>query len=277
MTSRAVGVRWTIGDPDPRGFEALRLSIWGAWRLFGAPARYAVCVNTIPVDEARARTGPVPSAVEWRPSQDLPHFLTSYLGSGMAEGVAWKLAPPRLFPASYEISLDNDVILWDLPASMDTWLNEPDGRCLIAADVVLAHGVFTDLTGPAPRNSGIRGLPPGYDLERSLAEVLRRRSVPLGSELDEQGLQVAALDLDSEAHVVSTDDVSICSPFYPKKPELGRCGAHFVGLNVRNIPWTYFGRPATECIAATWRRHRATIHERVGADLIAVGADTVSM
>lgn len=28
------GLRWTIGDVCDYGFETLRLSVWGAWKLF---------------------------------------------------------------------------------------------------------------------------------------------------------------------------------------------------------------------------------------------------
>src|SRR4051812_27971787 len=127
-----MGVRWTIGDVTAAGFEALRLSIWGAWRLFGPDALYAVCVNGIDPDEARARTGVVPDAIEWRRSGGLPASLAAYVDRGMAEGVAWKLAPLRLFPSRYEVSLDNDCILWDAPAALQAWLSEDVPRCLIA-------------------------------------------------------------------------------------------------------------------------------------------------
>lgn len=43
------GIRWTIGDVHPLGVEALRLSIWGAWKLFGPAAKYAVCANSVPL------------------------------------------------------------------------------------------------------------------------------------------------------------------------------------------------------------------------------------
>ena len=36
-TEYRLGVRWTTGDASARGFEALRLSLWGAFRLFGPP------------------------------------------------------------------------------------------------------------------------------------------------------------------------------------------------------------------------------------------------
>ncbi len=51
------GLRWTVGDVHPRGFESLKLSLLGAWNIFGGAAAYTVCVNTIGVDEARHRTG----------------------------------------------------------------------------------------------------------------------------------------------------------------------------------------------------------------------------
>lgn len=264
--SRRIGVRWTIGDVSPHGFEALRLSLWGAWRLFGPEAAYAVVVNAVAVDEARARTGPAPAGVEWRPADTLPAVLRPHLDHGMAEGVAWKLAPPRCFPDRYELSLDNDCILWDIPEAVRAWLDEEDPRCLVAADVELAHGAFTALTRPEPRNTGLRGLPPGYDLEAALAAVLARHPVPLASELDEQGLQVVALDLVRPAHVVSTRELAICSPFWPKTPDLGRAGAHFVGLNSRNLPWDYYDRPASAWVDENWRRHRPELYRRVGLE-----------
>jgi hypothetical protein len=261
---KPIGIRWTVGDVSPLGFEALRLSLWGAHRVFGPDAALAVCVNSISLDDARHSTGPVPAPVEWRVAGEVPEFLRSHLDDSMAEGVAWKLAPLRLFPDRYELSLDNDCILWEMPDAVGAWLEDEDPCCLIAADVTLAHGSFTTLTRPEPRNTGIRGLPPHYNLGAALATVLERHPVPLRSELDEQGLQVVALDLDKPAHVVAVDDVTICSPFWPHQPRLGRTGAHFVGLNSRELPWMYYDRPATECVEENWRHHRPELYSRVG-------------
>jgi len=266
---RPVGIRWTIGDVSPRGFSALQLSIAGAHRLFGARARYAVVVNTIAVEEAKRRTGGLPQQVEWRPAGDLPAFLGAVTDASMAEGVAWKLAPLRLFPERWEISLDNDCILWAVPEAMRRWFDDDPSRCLIAADVRLALGAFTALTRPEPRNTGIRGFPPGYDLGAALARVLAGHPTRLSSELAEQGLQVVALDLDRPARVIGTDEVTICSPFWPHQNRLGRCGAHFVGLNTRNLPFDYYGRPATELVAEHWDRYLPELRRRVGLSLAA--------
>jgi len=259
-----LGIRWTIGDVSARGFEALRLSIWGAFRAFHEEARMAVVVNSLAVEEARRRTGAVPAKVQWLPAGSPPEVLSGFLNEEMAEGVAWKLAPLRIFPELYELSLDNDCILWTVPPAILAWISEKKPRCLIAADVKLALGAFTELSRPEPRNTGIRGLPPHHDLAAAMVRVLKEHPVELRSELDEQGLQAVALDLGCPAHVVATEDVSICSPFWPHQPHLGRHGAHFVGLNAHWLPWSYYDRPASEWVAEHWNKHRPALYSRVG-------------
>ena len=126
------------------------------------------------------------------------------------------------------------------------------------------------MPAPDPRNAGIRGLPPGYDLVAAMEAVLLRadaangRPVRLTSELDEQGLQTAALSIDGPPLAVTLEDVTVCSPFWPHRPDLGRCGAHFCGLNARHIAWDYYGRPADEWMTDHWRRHRDSLFHRVG-------------
>ena len=145
MQTRPLGIRWTIGNVSPRGFEALRLSIWGAWNAFGPDAAYVVCVNTVACKEARARAGSVPEAVAWREASEAPAFLREHLDHGMAEGVAWKFAPLRCFPDGWELSLDNDCILWDVPAAIRHWLTIGDHElCLLEEDVKRCLGQFED-------------------------------------------------------------------------------------------------------------------------------------
>lgn len=260
-----LGVRWTIGDVSDAGFEALRLSVHGAVRLFGPDCAYVVYVNSMSPAQARARAGELPGLVVWRPAPTkVPEVLRRHLDSAMAEGVAWKFAPLSAFPGRCELALDNDVVLWEAPQAIRQWLAEGAARPLIAEDVAAGHGAFADLCGPEPRNSGIRGTPAGFDLAEALGRVLTMRPAALASELDEQGLQVAALSLDEPPLVVRTGDVTICSPFWPHQPQLGRCGAHFVGLNARRLPWSYYDRPATDVRLEHWRTHRPELYARVG-------------
>ncbi|HLU68775.1 MAG TPA: hypothetical protein VKZ63_20985 [Kofleriaceae bacterium] len=260
-----LGIRWTIGDVSRRGFAALRLSLWGAWRLFGRDARYLVAVNSVPLARARALCGPAPPGIEWRAvRRDLPPWLAPHLEAGLAQGVAWKLLPARAFPDRHELALDNDVILWERPRALDDWL---DGRApfLLAEDVRPCFGQFAGDCAGAPRNTGIRGLPPGFDLAAALGAVLARRRAVLVSELDEQGLQVAALEAAGPVAVVSAEEVTICSPFPPHVPHLGRAGAHFVGLNARRLGFEFLGRPGEEVRAEHWDGCAAALARLTGA------------
>ncbi len=266
-----IGIRWTVGDVSARGFAALRLSILGARRIFGPAAGYAVCVNTIPLDTARGRVGEAAALVDWHRSDGrIPDFLQPRLANGQAEGVAWKFAPLRLFPDAYEIALDNDCILWDLPPGLARWLAEPAATapCLLAADVLPCFGWFAPLCGPEPRNTGIRGLPPGFDLAAALQDTLARApGIRVAGEVDEQGLQVAALSRERPPLVVTTEEVTICSPSPLHTRRLGRCGAHFVGLNLSRTRPQYGCDQATlEAIAANWD----ALRERV-AGAVAMG------
>lgn len=264
-----IGLRWTIGDVSRRGFEALRLSLWGAWKLFGADAGYCVLVNSIAVSRARELAGSVPRSVVWCCADALmPMWLRArFLDAGLAEGVAWKFAPLRCFHDCRELSLDNDVVLWDMPSALTAWLDDADGeRALLAEDVAPSFGRFAGRCGARPLNSGIRGLPVGFDLEARLRAVLDEQPTCLSSELDEQGLQVAALACDDQSppHIVAVKDVTICSPFPPHLPQLGHCGAHFVGLNSRRTDWEFYGEPAEVVRARHWDELRDELHERVG-------------
>lgn len=260
-----IGVRWTVGNVHPVGLEALRLSIWGAWRLFGPQTRFVVCVNSIHVSAAKRLTGPVPEIIRWREVDDeVPEFIRRRLAPNMAEGAGWKFAPLRMFPDRFELSLDNDCILWDLPAALRASLafgGTP--QPVIAADVQRMFGKFSEWCGPEPRNSGLRGLPPGFDLETRLRRMLERVSEPLDSKHDERGLQVAALQWQSDCRVVEVGEVAICSPFPDHRQEPGTCGAHFVGLNAWDLPWQWRGRPASHWTREFWKQQHPAVHERV--------------
>lgn len=266
MRGKKITVRWTIGDVSQDGFEALRLSVLGMTRLLGPEPTYVICVNSVSLDDARERAGNIPPAVVWHDAtNELPECFRRHLDGGMAEGVGWKFAPVQLAPDSYELALDNDCILWDLPQAIRHWLDQGTERtCVMAEDVKPCFGQFQDLCGCGSLNSGIRGVPANFPLEDELLRTLEIRPVMLASELDEQGLQVATLRRASELLVVRLSEVAICSPFPPHLPSLGSCGVHFVGLNARELPWSIEGRGASSYIREHWRRHRDEIYRKVG-------------
>lgn len=261
-------VRWTIGDVSSRGFEALRLSVAGAYCVFGPAAKYVVFVNSVPVERVATCLRALPARI-WHAvaihdaSGMLPDWLAARFSDGLAGGMGWKLAPVRAFPEHYELALDNDVILWRLPPAVSEWL-ECGGvsRALVAGDVKACYGRFAELAGDAPVNLGIRGLPPGLDFEGALRRVLNDTGLDVVDPDDEQGLQVAALRRSGEPFVISATDVTICSPFPPHVPALGACGAHFVGIN-SHLPWFYYERPADEVRSEHWESHVDEIRRRL--------------
>ena len=263
---RSPVVRWTIGNVSPSGFEVLRLSVWGAYRLFGPSATFVICLNSVPLADAMRLTGDLPAGVEWCcvTREDIAGFIRPHLDDDLAEGVGWKFAPVRLFTNRAELALDNDLVLWEMPQALARWLDDDQPTCVLAEDVRACFGQFAALCGPAPRNAGLRAIPRGYDLEARMRTALARVPVVMRSELDEQGLQVAAVSLDGEPDVVEIEEVSICSPFPPHLPNLGRCGAHFVGVNARSLPWSYQGRPAVAHLQAHWSHWRDEVARRVG-------------
>ncbi|MBI3926165.1 MAG: hypothetical protein HY319_11535 [Armatimonadetes bacterium] len=243
-----IALRWTIGDVSSRGQEALRLSIWGAWKLFGPAADYLVCVHTLPVELVRARTRPIPPGIQWLPC---------------GGGTPWELEPPRYYPDRHEICIANNLILWEMPATLKDWLDQRT-RCLLTEDIWACYGRFGDLCGKTAYNLGLRGMPPGFDLGVVQQGLLELRPGSLCSrEADERGLQVAALSLTGAPFGVTLQEVSLCSPFYPHQPYLGRCGSHFLGVNSSQIPWDYYGRPADVWMDEHWRRYFPVLIERV--------------
>ena len=267
---REVGVRWTVGDVSLRGWEALRLSVWCAWRLFGPEAGYVICVNSVALQVAQDRTGQLPEGVRWRVVEraEVPGWMAERLDGEMAEGVGWKLVPAQVFPERWEIALDNDCLVWAMPEGVREFLGRTD-RTLMAEDVDRCLGIFDAMAPAGTINSGIRGLPPGFDLTGGLRSVLDEAGpgALLRSELDEQGLQAATLGRGGAMLRVRTDEVSICSPFWPRQTEPGTCGAHFVGLNSKSIPWNYYDRPGLEVRREHWDRHRAALYERAGLEI----------
>lgn len=129
----------------------------------------------------------MPGGTDWQPvARVVPELLRPFLDDGMSEGTAWALVPLQLAPDGFELSLASDVIPWRLPEALRRWLAEPEARHrVVAADVVPASGAFAAPCGPEPRNTGIRGLPPGLDYGAEIAAVLADHPVALTSELEE--------------------------------------------------------------------------------------------
>ena len=143
--------------------------------MFGREAGYVICVNSVPLELAKGRTGELPEGVSWREvgRDEVPGWLEARLDPEMAEGVGWKLVPAQVWPERWEIALDNDCIVWAMPEGMLEFLERRD-RTLMAEDADRCLGQF-DALAPAGRiNSGIRGVAAGVWAGGGVAGGARR-------------------------------------------------------------------------------------------------------
>ena len=212
-------VRWTVGDVSVAGFEALRLSTHGARRIFGPAAHYVVCVNTVPLDRARALTGPVPPEIEWLDATDaLSPLIAEHSDASRAGGVLEIRArsagprPPGAAPGQR---------LRPLVAAARIGRVAVGRRRSLSAGRGCGHDAGTVSGTAAGAADRIRGLPPGFDLEAAFADILRQTGITLRSELDEQGLVTLACSRPATPHVVGEGEVAICGP----SPRTGRHSA----------------------------------------------------
>lgn len=216
-------VRWTVGNTNALGMRCLKRAI-RAWRhLYGQRFDMMVCHNNMtPGQMAELRKLDVELVNQHAFANRLP------LRPPAGRNPCWKLYPPRLRPGSHEIVIDNDVLLHrPLPAVEELLSNN---QLFVTEAVLRSYGQFDPVVPNGLNvNTGMYGLPPGFDLEGKVTEVLKRGIIQQWKgHLDEQGL-LALVFATERAKIVRLADISVLHPSVPYA--MGKCGVHFVGLN----------------------------------------------
>jgi len=140
-------------------------------------------------------------------------------------GPGWKLYPPRLNIDAWELWLDNDLILYEMPPAIEEFFQSD--RLLISEAFKRSYSERFDSLVPqgVNYNSGILGLPPGFDFEAHLTPLMQDR-VGWTDHFDEQSL-VAHIFHKHDPLIVPMKEVQVLQERYIK----GSHGIHFVGLN----------------------------------------------
>jgi hypothetical protein len=186
-------IRWTMGDwPGrrfhPQAYEMLACSVAYARKVF-PDAQLVVATNNL-TPEGESRVHVTCSAYgawalpceEWLPGQ-VHHGKHVSSTNPNDRNTWWKYAPLRVAPDEHELVLDNDVILWRVPAAVRAWLDD-DSTMLLAGDETPTewtdsnqpyggYGGFMKENHPSlSLCSNIIGWPPGVtDLPHPLAEA----------------------------------------------------------------------------------------------------------
>ena len=210
-------VRWTIGPCLPEGTHCLQLSI-KLWKShYGDTCDYVVCANGFNPDVEI----PVVRAENYRDTLPL-----------LPQGPAWKLYPPRMRMNSHEIIIDNDLLLFEPHPMIEEFLNS--NRTLTTEIYRRDYGSFDHLV-PSDKliNSGIIGLPPGFDFEEKLRCVIRKVNLQeWQTHFCEQGAVAAVLE---NPLIISNQDILI--GINPEAFRIDSYGVHFVGMNRGYSDW----------------------------------------
>lgn len=206
-------VRWTIGKTTEAGLACLKYSVKQWQKLYGDKFECFVCYNEI--DGHRLAD---------IPCEKLNQKLhCNSLDISPKRLPCWKLYPPRIDIDRHEVFVDNDLVLHRKPDLVERFLGT--NRPFISQALVRFYGAFMDIAPQQPMNTGLFGLPPGYDFRSKINELIKQRSFTTWAHhADEQGVVAVLL---KEADIIPLSDIYVCLNNY----KLGRCGMHFVGLN----------------------------------------------
>jgi hypothetical protein len=218
-------VRWTIGDKNTsESFECLYQSISNFKKHYGDRFEYVICRN----GSCDVSKFGIKCIDQNQLTNSLPY--APWL-------CAWKICPPRLHLQGHEIFIDNDLLIHQSWPFLETFLESKD---LIFCTCALfrRYGSYdSDIPQEQKLNSGLFGLPPGFDLAQELHQNItgpfdRHR-------FDEQGLLARIFSKHHNFITVPFNDITTCGAEY----KLGNYGTHFIGLNHGFIErWIHYKR-----------------------------------
>jgi len=179
MTTKSL-LRYTIGPVSSSGFDILEESIRYIRNIY-PELEIVICHNQLNEEQIHSLE-----------QLEVPLYTQKHeclLQSPTGE--QWKLYPPRLNPNGYEIVIDNDIILTERIPEIDEFLTS--SKTLVMSAVYRAYGQFAKYV---PENlyinSGIYGMPPGFDFEKKI-KLLTRKVENWSERFDEQGLVATCL------------------------------------------------------------------------------------
>jgi len=213
-------VRWTIGPVLPAGYDCLVQSVLSFQKLY--EAEIVICYN--------GQDSYVESSMLRTIHQETHCEIVNPIG------VAWKLCPPRVALDRHEIFIDNDLIIEQKIDEIDQFLSSDS--TLLLETKGRNYGRFERHVPQGYEiNSGIFGLPPGFNLEKYIKFYGTNWSENVADASrthDEQGLVATALLSYRRTVIIPRTTITDCGIQLHWSS-----GMHFIGLNryPRHIPW----------------------------------------
>lgn len=170
-------IRWTFGETrarslSPQALDMLEISI-KFMTLLIPKARFVVCYNNLtPITLKKIKMIVSEADID---ALDTTRLLPHSLARTDVKNSWWKYAIPRLDEDAYEIIIDNDVILWRIPPTLEKAIRE---NALVALTDAAGqyYGDFHNLVvreDPSLRlNAGLLGMPPNFRLNFELIKMV---------------------------------------------------------------------------------------------------------
>lgn len=211
-------LRWTIGsNVNELGFTILERAISQALAIYGEEFRWYVCHNQLSglqLETLQRITAGKPITLyeqNWSEcpipdNQPAVQEDVEEKDHSTFSGSIWKVCPARLDIDSHEIIVDNDVVFQRRLWHIDQFLKSQ--KCLVLGDPIQFFGRYAPLLFASAFNSGMIGLPPGYNFANKIKTIWERNGSHRDlTYSDEQGLLTYTLIC--EPHILVPKDVLI--------------------------------------------------------------------
>lgn len=227
-------IRFTIGKTSKDGLQCLKLSIKNILKLYKKEFEIYICYNNESIKN-----------IKWL--NDLPIKLldqNEYKNSLDLQPInhpCWKLYPPRLDINSYEIFIDNDLILYK-KLNLDNFIK--NNKFFVSEAIKKSYGSLQNKINKQPYlNSGFFGIPAGFDFQKEINSTIKEFNIRWENSHFEEQAVVAHILNKYNCEVIGLDKIYVCYQEM-KKAEYG---IHFVGLNNGSITkfWKEYRRTTT--------------------------------
>ena len=223
--------RWTLGPVSKDGKDVLCESVNKFQELYPEFERW-ICYNHTSIEDLNLNA--------FFLKQENTYFLLSDPNPDEKwepVGCGWKLVPPRIDINSYELFIDNDVVFTKKIPSINEWL-ESD-LPLISKDIYRIFGNFDHLVRKDLKVcAALFGLPPGFDFEQKINQVLGKNPEPLGG-FSEQGLTASIVT--NEEDWIQNSDFYVSTSYNEKFPSPTPSVIHFSAVNrSAHVGWSIY-------------------------------------
>lgn len=152
-------------------------------------------------------------------------------------GPKWKLLPARHDINSWEISIDNDLII-HRPINKIEEFFKSNNKLLICEDIKRSYteGLDNKIPDYIKYNTGLFGMYPGFDLNVHLEEM-KKKYLNYWNDFYSEQSYLSIIFHKYDPIVISNKEISVSRGGHKNDLASGSHGAHFTGLNKKHFSY----------------------------------------